>query len=86
MPGTYEHGYMSLVDAAAWAGVSPYTLRRWITLGLPKYQAVVGGKVLVKACDIDKFLTRQQVATPDLDAMAEEVLAGLNGDGQGGRG
>ncbi len=81
MPGTYEHGYMSLVDAAAWAGVSPYTLRRWITLGLPKYQAVPGGKVLVRTSDIEQFLTRQQVATPDLGAMVEEVLAGLSGDG-----
>ncbi len=86
MPGTYEHGYMPLEEAAAWAGVSPYTLRRWIRGGLAKYQAVVGGKVLVKACDIDKLLTRQQVATPDLDALVEEVQAGLRGDGQGGRG
>ena len=86
MPGTYEHGYMPLEEAAAWAGVSPRTLKRWIRRGLPTYQAGPREKVLVRASDIDQFLTRKQVPTPDLGAMVEEVLAGLSSDGQGGRG
>ena len=86
MPGTYEHGYMPLEEAAAWAGVSPRTLKRWIRRGLPTYQAGPREKVLVRPSDIDQFLTRKQVPTPDLGAMVEEVLAGLSGDEQGGRG
>ncbi len=86
MPGTYEHGYMSLVDAAAWAGASPRTLKRWIRRGLPTYQAGPREKVLVRGGDIEQFLPRKQVPTPDLGAMMEEVLAGLSSDGQGGRG
>ncbi len=86
MPGTYEHGYMSLVDAAAWAGISPRTLTRWIGRGLPTYQAGPREKVLVRGGDIQQFLTRKQAPTPDLGAMVEEVLAGLSSDGQGGRG
>ena len=78
MPGRYEQGYMSLGDAAAWAGVSPRTLRRWISRGLPTYQAGPREKVLVKPSDIDEFLNRKQAPTPDLGAMVEEALQGLN--------
>lgn len=86
MPGAYERGYMPLVEAADWAGVSPRTLKRWIRRGLPTYQAGPREKVLVRPSDIDQFLTRKQAPTPDLGAMVEEVLAGLSSDGQGGRG
>ena len=67
---------MPLVEAAAWAGVSPRTLKRWIRRGLPIYQAGPREKVLVKPGDIDQFLTRKQV--PDLGAMVEEVFQGFN--------
>ncbi len=78
MPANYERGYMSLVDAAAWAGVSPRTLKRWIQRGLPIYQAGLREKVLVRPGDIEQFLTRKQVTTPDLEAMVEEVLQSFN--------
>ncbi len=71
-------GYMPLVEAATWAGVSPRTLKRWIRRGLPIYQAGPREKVLVKPGDIDQFLTRKQVPVPDLGAMVEEVLQGLS--------
>jgi len=37
--GGIRPGYLSLKDAAAWAGVSVRTLNRWIARGLPRYQA-----------------------------------------------
>jgi excisionase family DNA binding protein len=73
----HQPGYMSLVAAAAWAGVSHRTVKRWIARGLPIYQAGVGEKVLIKPSDIDQFLTRRQVAKPDLNVMVEEVLRSL---------
>ncbi len=69
---------MSLVDAAHWAGVSPRTLKRWISRGLPTYQAGPREKVLVKPGDIDQFLTRKQAPTPDLGVMVDEVFHGLS--------
>lgn len=70
-------GYMSLMTAAGWAGVSPRTIKRWIARGLPIYQAGLREKVLIKPSDIDQFLTRRQVAKPDLNVMVEEVLRSL---------
>ncbi len=82
MPGNYQCGYMSIVDAAAWAGVSPSTLKRWIRRGLPIYQAGPREKVLVRPGDIEQFLTRKQVPTPDLGAMVDEVVQGLSQQGR----
>ncbi len=70
-------GFLSLTNAAAWAGVSPRTLRRWIAQGLPTYQASPRSKVLLRPSDIELFLTRQQVERPDLNAMVEEVFASV---------
>ncbi len=70
-------GFVPLVEASAWAGVSPRTLRRWFGQGLPRYQAASRGKVLIRPCDIEQFLTRQQAAKPDLDAVVDEVMKEL---------
>jgi predicted site-specific integrase-resolvase len=70
-------GFLSLTDAAGWAGVSPRTLRRWIGRGLPTYQANPRSKVLIRPSDIELFLTRQQAEQPDLNAMVEEVFASV---------
>jgi len=70
-----QPGFLPLADAAAWAGVSRRTMRRWIARGLPTYQAGPREKVLIRSTDIEKFLTRQQVEKPDLDAMVQEVFA-----------
>jgi predicted site-specific integrase-resolvase len=72
-------GYLPLREAAKWAGVSPRTLKRWIGRGLPKYQAGLRQKVLIRASDIERFLARSQVPQCDLNALVEEVLSGLNG-------
>ena len=78
MRDKYETGYMPLVEAATWAGVSPRTLKRWISRGLPIYQAGPREKVLVKPGDIDQFLTRKQISVPDLGAMVDEVFQGFS--------
>jgi predicted site-specific integrase-resolvase len=72
-------GYLPLNEAAEWVGVSQRTLKRWISLGLPCYQGVRRGKVLVKVEDIERFLTRRQVAQPNLDAIVGEVFEELQG-------
>jgi len=70
---------MSIIDAAAWAGVSPRTMKRWIEQGLPRYQAGPRSKVLVCPTDIEHFLTRRQSPAPDLDAMVNAVMKDLGG-------
>ena len=77
---TIQPGYLPLREAAAWAGVSPRTIKRWIARGLPRYQAGPHEKVLIRTGDIDAFLTRKQVQQPDLNAMVEEVLRSLKNE------
>ena len=72
-----QPGYLPVKKAAAWVGVSPKTLQRWIGRGLPVYQAGPREKVLVLPADIDKFLTWQQRASVNLDGIVEEVLQGF---------
>jgi len=69
-----QPGYLPLVDAAAWAGVSVRTLKRWIGRGLPTYQAGPREKVLIRPADIEAFLNRRQSSQPDLNAMVDEVM------------
>ncbi len=77
MQSSTSTGYMPLVDAAAWAGVSPRTLKRWIALGLPRYQAGRRSKVLIRPSDVEQFLTRQQAQKSGLDKMVNEVIEDL---------
>jgi len=72
-----QPGFLPLPQAAAWAGVSVRSMKRWIQDGLPYYQPCPRGRVLLKPHDIEQYLTRQQVAKPDLDIMVEEVVRGL---------
>ena len=72
-------GYLSLRDAATWAGVSPKTVRRWFGKGLPRHQAGPREKVLVRVTDIEAFLTKQVTPHVDLCAMVDDVLKGLEG-------
>jgi excisionase family DNA binding protein len=73
-------GFLSLDHAAEYADVSVRTLKRWIASGLPKYQAGPGSKVLIRPTDIEAYLTRQQANTPNLNALVDEVVRGLNLD------
>ena len=71
---TIQPGYLPLLEAALWAGVSVRTLKRWIRKGLPTYQAGPKEKVLIRPADIDAFLTCKEAQVPDLNAMVEEVM------------
>ncbi len=70
-------GFLPLDRAAAWAGVSIKSLKRWFERGLPYYQPCPRGRILVKPGDIEGFLTRRQAPKPTLDRMVDEVLKGL---------
>lgn len=65
---------MPLVEAAAWAGVSPRTIKRWIAKGLPRFQAGPREKVLIRPADIEAFLTRRQASGLNLNALVEDIL------------
>ena len=73
-----QPGFLPLHRAAAWAGVSVRTMKRWIADGLPKYQAGPHTKVLIRLKDIEGFLIKQQMPTPDLDSLVEDALAELS--------
>lgn len=73
-------GFLPLSAAAVWAGVSGRTMKRWIARGLPCYQAVARGKVLVKPEDIEAFLTKRQEPKPNLDEMVRDVMEELQRD------
>ena len=68
---------MSLETAANWCDVSRKTVQRWIGKGLPVYQEGPRTKVLIRPSDIEAFLTRRQLAQPELDQMVDQVLADL---------
>lgn len=70
-------GFLPLKGAAAWAGVSVRSLKRWIDQGLPYYQPYPRGRVLVKLSDIQDFLTPKQVVKPDLDRVVKTLLEDL---------
>ncbi len=76
---THTPGFMPIVDAAAWAGVSRRTMKRWIDQGLPRYQSGPRAKVLLRAADIEAFLEQHQTTKPDLDAMVNAVMKDLGG-------
>ncbi len=70
-------GFLPLEQAAAWAGVSVRTLKRWIERGLPRYQAGPRSKVLIRPADIEAYLTRQQANPPTIDVLVDEVVKEL---------
>lgn len=54
-PANDESGYLSVAEAAAFARVSPGTVRRWVRRGeLTRHEA--GARVLVKRDELEKFL------------------------------
>ena len=67
-------GFLSLEHAAEYADVSIKTMQRWIGRGLPKYQAGPGSKVLIRATEIEAFLTKSNITAPDLTFLVDEVV------------
>lgn len=70
-------GYFSIEGAAGYASVSTQTVKRWIQAGLPVYQGTARRKVLIRAVDIESYLTRRQAPHVDLDALVADVLSAL---------
>ena len=70
-------GFFPLADAAAWAGVSVRSIKRWIQDGLPYYQPCPRGRVLIKPHDIEQYLTRRQVPKSDLEQTVNQVMGEL---------
>ncbi len=70
-------GFLSLEHAAQYADVSVKTLKRWIERGLPKYQAGLGRKVLIRPGDIEEFLTMGKVVQTELNGLVDEVMKDL---------
>ena len=66
-------GFLPLAEAAQWAGVSPRTMKRWISKGLAYFQEGPRTKVLIRPGDIEEFLTKRQAERPALDVLIEET-------------
>lgn len=77
--GITWQGYVSLQEAARWASISGKTIRRWISRGLPVYQAGPRTKVLVRLQDIERFLMRRQASPINLEHVIDEVLSKVRG-------
>jgi excisionase family DNA binding protein len=75
--GTAQDGLLSVARAAAWAGVSMRTVRRWLRAGLPFAQPIPGGRVLIRQNDLERFLRSQQHAGALFDQCVREVLEDL---------
>lgn len=71
--------YLSIEGAAQYASVSTKTIQRWMRAGLPVYQGIARGKVLIRPTDIDVYLTRRQARQIDLDALVNDAVRGLQG-------
>ena len=73
--GAIPLAYLTIDRVAAHASVSRRIVRRWIEQGLPYYQAVPHGRVLIRLEDVEQFLTRRQAPRPSLETLLDEVLS-----------
>lgn len=78
-PEIVKPEWVPLRVAARLASVSPRTVKRWITRGLPVYQSGPRTKLLVRVRDIETFLKRKPVGPVELDKMVSAVMAELRG-------
>jgi hypothetical protein len=72
--------YLPLRKLAAYAGLSLRTLRSHLASGshpLPHYR--IGGKILVRRCDYDRWAVQFRVERPavSIDALVDDVLKDL---------
>ncbi len=66
-------GWGKIRQAAVYAGVSTRTMRDWLKKGLR--HARIGGCILVRYADIDKFLEQFTRNINEVDELVTEVLA-----------
>ena len=78
-----EHRQPEWLDLKAlqqYACVSERTLREWIHRSVDALPAVrVGGKILVRRSEFDRWLETHQVKHIDVSGIVDEMIAGLKG-------
>ena len=65
--------FLDIKTTAQWCSVSPRTIRRWISAGLPIFQASPRSKILLRADDVQAFLSRQRPPQSDLDRLVAQT-------------
>ena len=69
-------GYGKIPDAAAYAGISPRTLRSWLKMGL-LYSKMPTGAILIKFKNIDDFIDKFKVDQNEVDELVNQVMREL---------
>ena len=72
-----DRGWLKIRDAAAWAGISPKTLRNWLGGGLRHSR--VGGIILIRRETLDEWLESHAVDAGQIDRLVNEVLREVSG-------
>ena len=69
-------GWRKVKEAAAYAGISPRTLRDWLKQGL-EHSRMPSGTILIHRDQIDKFISRYKATEKKAQKIASEFLKGL---------
>jgi len=70
-------GWFSIRSAAGYCDTSVRTLRGWLRSGL-KHSRIKGGKVLVKATDLDDFLSAYEVRGDEVSRIVGKIEKEMN--------
>jgi excisionase family DNA binding protein len=74
--------WLDLRTLRDYACVSERTLREWIHRCVDALPAVrVGGKILVRRSEFDRWLETHQVTHIDVGGIVDEMIAGVKGTG-----
>jgi len=66
-------GWMKIRSAAAYADVSPRTMRRLLKQGL-RYSQLPSGRVLIKQSWIDEYLSQFESSQDEVREVVDEVI------------
>ena len=69
-------GWVQIKGAAAYAGVSPRTLRYWFKQGLP-HSRMSKGLVLIRYADLDADIEKHMLTEGDTDKRLDEIIESL---------
>jgi DNA-binding transcriptional MerR regulator len=69
-------GWAKIRSAAAYAGVSPRTLRKWLQQGL-RHSRLPSGTIIISLAAIDEFLSSFEVETNKLEQIVDEIAEEL---------
>jgi excisionase family DNA binding protein len=72
--------WLDLHSLTEYAAVSERTVRNWIQAPVNPLLAVrIGGKILVKRSELDRWLEQHAVKPVDLGAIVDEIVEGVHG-------